>query len=204
MLSKLRNSNRIKNKLHKRRSMNMEPLEARQMLTGMPVISEFMASNSTKLFDENGDSSDWIEIFNSGTSTINLNGYSITDNANDLNQWQFPPVELESGGYLIVFASNKDRDDPESELHTNFRLSSGGEYLALVAPDGTVMQEFSPQYPPQVTDVSYGLGTDSVITNLVDAGAAGSAFVPPDGVFEDDWQLPGFDDGGWTSVTTPI
>jgi hypothetical protein len=204
MLSKLRKSNRIKIKSRKRRAINIERLEPRQMLTGMPVISEFMASNSATLLDEDGDSSDWVEIFNSGTSTINLDGYSLTDDATNTNKWEFPAVQLESGGYLTVFASNKNRTDPESELHTNFRLSSGGEYLGLVAPDGTVMQEFSPEYPSQVVDVSYGLGTDSVVTNFVNLGDAGAAFVPADGVLEGDWHLPSFDDGGWTDVTTAI
>ena len=195
---------RAKNQPRKRRTINIEPLEARQMLTGMPVISEFMASNNNTLFDENGDSSDWIEIFNSGTSPIDLDGYALTDDARDTNMWEFPPITLESGGYLTVFASNKNRRDPESELHTNFRLSSGGEYLALVAPDGTVMQDFSTEYPPQVTDISYGLGTDSVVTNFIDVGDAGTAIVPADGVLENDWHQPGFDDGNWTSVTTAL
>ncbi len=88
-------------------------------------------------------------------------------------------------------------------MHTNFRLSSSGEYLGFIAPDGTVVQEFA-DYPPQVTDVSYGLGTDSVITNLADVGDAGSVIVPSDETLEGDWQLPDFDDGDWTGVTTPI
>ncbi len=88
MLSKFRSNSRAKNRLRKRRTVNIEPLEARQMLTGMPVMSEFMASNDTTLFDEDGDASDWIEIFNSGTSTVNLDGYSLVDSA---NEWQFPP-----------------------------------------------------------------------------------------------------------------
>ena len=61
------------------------------------------------------------------------------------------------GGYLVVFASTKNRALPGSELHTNFSLSAGGEYLALVQPDGvTIATEFSTVYPPQRSDVSYG------------------------------------------------
>ena len=64
---------------------------------------------------------------------------------------------------LVVWASNKDRSDSLSELYTNFKLSAGGEYLALIEPDGsTIANEFSPEFPPQFTDVSYGVtGTDS-------------------------------------------
>ena len=42
------------------------------------------------------------------------------------------------------------------ELHTNFRLSASGDYLALVRPDGTVASEFTPDYPPQEANISYG------------------------------------------------
>ena len=56
-----------------------------------------------------------------------------------------------------VFASDKDRRVPGGELHTNFKLSAGGDYLALVRPDGVAIEhEFAPTYPNQLTDISYG------------------------------------------------
>ena len=57
---------------------------------------------------------------------------------------------------MLVFLSGKNRTLTD-ELHTNFKLRSAGEYLALVQPNGTVEQEFSPTYPEQYSDVSYGL-----------------------------------------------
>lgn len=121
------------------------------------IISEFGASNSDVLDDEDGDSSDWIEIYNPSDSLLNLGGYFLTDNALELNRWAFPPTTLAAGGRLIVFASGKDRTVSGAELHTNFSLSSNGEYLALVRPDGSsIATEFSPEYPNQRTDVSYG------------------------------------------------
>jgi hypothetical protein len=124
-----------------------------------PKISEFMAVNDSVLADENGDFSDWIEIYNPDASAVSLAGYHLTDDAANLVKWTFPAVTLNAGDYLVVFASNKDRVDPGSELHTNFRLSSGGEYLALIAPDGTtVTSDFAPVYPPQFADESFGFG----------------------------------------------
>jgi len=123
-------------------------------------ISEFMASNDSTLADEDGDFSDWIEIRNTGASAVSLSGYHLTDNAANLTKWTFPAVNLNAGAYIVVFASNKDRTDPAGELHTNFRLSSSGEYLGLVEPDGTtVASDFSPVYPPQFADESFGFGT---------------------------------------------
>lgn len=121
------------------------------------VISEFMASNRATLEDSDGEFSDWIEIHNPDQMPVDLTGWSLTDSAGSLTKWSFPAVTLSPGGYLLVFASNKDRRTPGAELHTNFALSAGGEYLALVRPGGTVAFEYAPSFPRQSDDVSYGL-----------------------------------------------
>ncbi|MEM7531759.1 MAG: lamin tail domain-containing protein [Chloroflexota bacterium] len=122
------------------------------------IITEFMASNNDALFDEDGDSSDWIELHNTTTSGLNLEGWFLTDDAANLTKWQFPSVTIGGNGYLVVFASDKDRAEAGSQLHTNFRLSSSGDYLALVQPDGeTIANEFPPTYPEQYGNVSFGL-----------------------------------------------
>jgi CotH kinase protein/Lamin Tail Domain/Bacterial TSP3 repeat len=122
-----------------------------------PYISEFMASNTRILADENGFFPDWIEIYNPSAFVVNLDGWSLTDNANNLTKWRFPATNLPSGGFLVVFASGNNRRIPGARLHTDFQLSGGGEYLALVKPDGTtIASQFSPVFPQQVSDVSYG------------------------------------------------
>ncbi|MHC1768033.1 MAG: CotH kinase family protein [Verrucomicrobiia bacterium] len=124
-----------------------------------PVISEFMAANESVLADEDGAFSDWIEIHNPGGDPVSLAGYHLTDDRADLEEWTFPAVTVPPGGYLVVFASGKNRVDPAGELHTSFSLSAEGEYLALVAPDSkAVLSEFAPGYPPQSEDESFGLG----------------------------------------------
>lgn len=134
-----------------------EETRIRVVLPGEPIISEFMASNESTLLDEDGNATDWIEIHNPGTQPVLLNGYHLTDDAFNLTKWALPDVSLSPGSYLVVHASGKDRATPGSELHTNFSLDAGGEYLALVKPDGiTVVTEFSPLFPRQRLDVSYG------------------------------------------------
>src|SRR4051812_33920560 len=91
-------------------------------------ISEFMASNVNSIDDEDGDNEDWIVLHNAGANTVNLAGWSLTDTTNNLRKWIFPSVTIAPDGYLIVFASNKDRK--VGELHTNFKLNGDGEYLA--------------------------------------------------------------------------
>ena len=137
-----------------------------------PVISEFMAANETTLADEDGDFSDWIEIFNSADQPVDLAGYYLTDNSQVLNRWVFPSVILDPGEWLVVFASGKDRD--VGELHTDFKLSAGGEYLALVLPDGmTVVTDFGERYPPQFEDAGYGVGEFG--SGYLDVSSPGSA-----------------------------
>ncbi len=130
-----------------------------QSAHALPKLSEFMADNVSTLSDEDGAFSDWIEIANPDASPVSLSGYHLTDDAANLTKWSFPAVTIPANGYLVVFASNKNRTDPASELHTNFRLSASGEYLGLVAPDGTtVVNDFAPVFPPQFPNKSFGLG----------------------------------------------
>ncbi|PYJ00210.1 MAG: hypothetical protein DME25_21275, partial [Verrucomicrobia bacterium] len=122
-----------------------------------PYISEFMASNTRTLADESGFYEDWIEIYNPSAVAVNLDGWYLTDSAGNLTKWRFPATNLAGGAFLVVFASGKDRRVPGARLHTSFQLSAAGEYLGLVKPDGvTIASEFSPVFPQQVPDVSYG------------------------------------------------
>ena len=118
-------------------------------------INEFLASNTDGIQDEDRDSSDWIEIYNGQDVTVNLDGWSLTDDRGDLAKWRFPSVELQPDDYLVVFASGKNRARAGRELHANFELGSGGEFLALVMPDGVTIADqyaFAPQFP----DLSFG------------------------------------------------
>lgn len=141
-------------------------------------ISEFLASNQDSISDEDGDNEDWIEIFNSGSQPVDLGGYHLTDKADNLDKWTFPTVTIPANGYLVVFASSKDRTNPNSELHTNFGLSKGGEYLALTAPNNNVIHAYAPEYPSQVTDASYGIPQSGNTTTIVSQNASAYAGVP--------------------------
>ena len=125
------------------------------------VISEFMADNSSSVVDEDGDHSDWIELFNPTSRTLSLQGYALTDDRQDPTRWPLPRLDIAAGEYRVVFASGKNRIDPAHPLHTNFRLSKSGSYLGLSDLSGAVVQDFGSAFPPQFRDVSYGvLGGD--------------------------------------------
>lgn len=159
-----------------------------------PYISEFMASNTRTLADENGEYSDWIEIYNPNTSPINLNGWFLTDTTNNFSKWRFPPTNIAGGGFLVVFASEKNRRAPGARLHTDFKLGADGEYLALVNPDGTtIVSEFRPNFPAQVPDVSYGFAQFGEPPNLT-SGTNGVYFTGPS---------PGIGNTGGTQAPGP-
>ncbi len=167
-------------------------------LSAGPVISEFMASNHTTLEDEDGNYPDWIEIHNPGESAVDLAGWHLTDDETELNKWTFPSVTLPPGGYILVFASDKNRSVAGEELHTNFKLSAAGEFLALVQPDGVTSASAFHPYPPQQSDVSYGLPQGGEIIEGVIAPGTELVFHVPSAPVEG-WELSGFDDSGWIS-----
>ncbi len=168
-------------------------------------ITEFMAANDGPVTDEDGDFSDWIEIHNASASTVNLLDWRLSDRSTLANAWRFPATNLPPNGYLIVFASGKDRRVPGATLHTDFRLSADGEYLALVKPDGTnIVSEFAPSYPVQISGVSYGITLQETTTTLVPLGASARVLVPQNGALGDSWTALGFDDSSWTTAATGV
>jgi len=129
-------------------------------VAGQVVISEFMADNASTFEDlsagpQDDAFPDWIEITNTGDTAVNLLGYKLRDST---LEWPFPSAILDPGAELVVFASGRNLVDPANPFHTNFTLASRGEFLALVKPDSTFATVFSPEYPPQEEDVSYGTG----------------------------------------------
>lgn len=125
------------------------------------VVTEFVATNDGSLVDEDGDPSDWIELYNAEDRTVSLEGWFLTDDLHDPMKWRLPAVRIPAQSFLIVFASGKDRARSMSELHTNFCLNAEGESLALIAPDGqTVVSTFPAPYVQQYAGVAYGLDAE--------------------------------------------
>jgi len=169
------------------------------------VISELIASNDNGIRDEDRERPDWVEVLNRGDVERNLQGWFLTDDAQTLDKWQFPEVILEPGQRVVVFASGKDRAAPGAELHTNFKLRSKGEFLALVEPDGqTVAFDFGEAFPPQVSDVSYGLPEAVEHLTLHAPGDTGQFLVPRNGSLGTSWTAANFDATSWSDVQTGI
>lgn len=143
-------------------TVRLDPDAALAALTNI-VINEFVAANvlTNGLRDEDGVLSDWIELHNRGSTDVNLTGWSIAEAPDLTDKWTLPATNLNAGAYLILFASGKDRRMPGNNLHLSFALETSGEYLGLYNPDvpPRLAHQYSPKYPEQRNDFSYGLDT---------------------------------------------
>ncbi len=120
-------------------------------------INELMADNDTTIEDpdEAGAYDDWVEIYNGGDTTVELGGMYLTDDAEDPTQWQIPAgVTIGPGAYLLFWADN---DEDQGDTHTNFKLSSDGEYIGLYDTDNKDNAVIdSVAFGAQTTDISFG------------------------------------------------
>ncbi len=148
---------------------------------GHVVINEFMAANRSTLLDEDGDFSDWLELYNPTASPVFLGGFFLTDKSAQPALWSLPAVDLAAGGYRLIFLSGKNRTPAFGEWHAGFSLNKDGEYLALTNMGGIVHQ-FAPVFPPQEDDLSFGLtGGDPALAGYLGQptpGAANDASLP--------------------------
>ena len=117
-------------------------------------INEILAKNDNINYDGFGEYDDWIELYNNSTSPIELDGYYLTDNSTYLTKWSFPvsDIIIEPNEYLLVWCDN---DDEQGGLHTNFKLSAGGEFIGLISPDGSTIID-SITFGQQTADISFG------------------------------------------------
>lgn len=120
-------------------------------VAGDLVINEISAVNDANSADQDGEYDDWIELYNNSSNAINLNGYYLSDDGEDLTKWVFPNVTIGANDYLIVWA---DKDTLQSGNHANFKLSSSGESVYLSDGANNLLDELT--YGVQMADITYG------------------------------------------------
>jgi hypothetical protein len=165
------------------------------------VISEFMASNTSGIKDEDNTYPDWIELRNTTATNVNLGGWYLTDASGNLTKWRIPSTNLAGGSFLIVFADGKNRAVPGAPLHTSFNLSASGEYLALVRPDLSIATQFSPVYGPQAPNVSYGFGSLATNYTVLATNATNIRWRIPNGTEGANWNGTNYNDSAWAIGT---
>ncbi len=115
------------------------------------VINEFMASNSNTVADGSGEYDDWLELYNNSSEAIDLTGYYLSDDANNLTKWTFGSMSISGNGYLAIWL---DEDEEQGDNHANFKLSASGEDIILSNAQGETIDLVT--FTTQEEDVSYG------------------------------------------------
>ncbi len=127
------------------------------------IVNEFMASNDAYQADPYGDFDDWIEIFNAGTSPVDIGGMYVTDDLTDPTQWQIPTTAsdtttIQPGDFLVLWA---DKESEQGVLHLEIKLGGSGEQIGLYTVSGVdTLPLDTLTYGPQWADTSYGRVTD--------------------------------------------
>ena len=132
-------------------------------LRPVPTVNLYTSVEGEPAYD------DWIELKNMTDEVVSLEGWYLTDDPDTLTKWRFPAgYSIPAQGHFVVYASNKDVGkygypfvDDYGNLHTTFDLSIGGEYLALIRPDGQSVEHAYNDYPKQRGLVSYGFASDN-------------------------------------------
>jgi hypothetical protein len=135
------------------------------------VINEIMSSNVSTISDEDGDYSDWIELYNSGTDSIKLEGFSLSDDISLLDKWTFPDISVPAGEYLLVFASDKDRLEYGANWETivdrgdewSYEYGSNVELLSWIEADFD-----DSSWPKGPGGFGYDLNNDAITATVVD------------------------------------
>jgi hypothetical protein len=138
------------------------------------VINEIAALNATGAYDPDfGEFSDYIELYNTGKQAVNLKGYTLTDQPGKPDQWVFPEMVIQAGGFLHLWADNRNKTVGDTAfciyrqtiitttaLHTNFAFSGDGEYAGLFDPQGMLVDE--KKFGVQQHDVFYGRNPEDI------------------------------------------
>ncbi len=148
------------------------------------TINEFMADNDslTQIVDEAGQYDDWIELHNNTNQTIDLSGYNLSDNGDNLDKWTIPSgTSINANGYLIIWA---DDDASQGPLHATFKLGKDGESIYLTTANET-----------HVDSVQFGEQDANISMARIPNGT---------GPFIQQAPTFGFNNDGTMSVNTPV
>ena len=187
--------------------------------TGTVHINEFVAQSVPKAngtwmpLDMDGDAEDWIELRNTGAAAIDLIDWQLSDDEAVPAKWRFPHVSIPAGGYLLVYASGKNKSFNGVQPHTNFKLGETGA-IVLSRPDGLggtpVMSQIGSSgefaYTVQKQRASYGRADDTAagVLAFLTVPTPGAANNTASAVTEFVRDTVFSTDGGLYSASVPV
>jgi len=132
------------------------------------LINEVVSSNSSVFYDEDGDTPDWVEIYNANNTTVNLKGYGFSDDLSDKFKWKFPEIIIQPMDYLLVLASDKDKNNIVNSWDGEITIGDKWKYLpgAYEPPSNWNMINFSSSnWSEGMSGFGYGDGDDNTVLN---------------------------------------
>lgn len=103
------------------------------LITGLShsqlMLNELTNNNDTLIYDEDGESPDYIELFYSGIDSVKLSDYFISDKFSDLQKYRLPSVYLQNGEHFLVFADGKNRSGTINHYETAIYETDSWYYL---------------------------------------------------------------------------
>ena len=125
--------------------------------TGEILINEYMPRNSHTIYDEFGSFSDWVELYNTTDSDINLSGYCLSTDIGNLKKWQIPNITIAAKGYVLIWCSGKDQLTQGGQAHANIKLGESDTAIVLSTQAGTIIDSVVMEHTNN--DVSKGRST---------------------------------------------
>ena len=110
-------------------------------LSAQVRINEYSAANWKQFTDNYGKAEDWVELYNAGATAVNISGWGLTDDDDDLQKWQFPAgTTIPAGGYVVVWCSKRN-ESSGGHFHTNYSLTQtkNNDKLVLSQPNGVIV-----------------------------------------------------------------
>jgi len=132
------------------------------------ILNEVAPTNNTFL-DEDEESKDWIELYNTTNETINLENWSISDDKTDSQKWLFPAIEVAPKDFFTFFASGKDRKN----LLTYRTILQQGDACKYIIPDASTSSNWrtnefdDTNWRGGETGVGYGDGDDNTVNESI-------------------------------------
>ena len=143
-------------------------------------INEVCTHNKDCFTDSLGRASDWLELFNGGSTDIDLSGFGLSDNTDKPFKFVFPSgTVIKKGQYLLVVLTKDGAG--MTELHTGFALSKSGESLILSSPDGKKLQKLD--IPALDENTTYGRSADGNFSVMAPTPASVNRSAPAAPVF---------------------
>ncbi|MBL7827269.1 MAG: CotH kinase family protein, partial [Saprospiraceae bacterium] len=126
------------------------------------VINEYSCANWRNLLDYYQGTEDWVELYNTGTASVDLSGYHLSDRKGNPTKWTFPPsVSLAPGAWIRIWCSGRNLKDPQGNLHTSFKLTQtrdDAEHIVFADPAWNILEDI--EIEKTQTHQSWGRFTD--------------------------------------------